>query len=171
MDVHLLDFAGCVFRRVRFEDVRAQIVHFSNCRMEGCDFSGMTFCNGTMTRAEFVGCRATGATIDRTKMQDVLFCDTVERCVTVAGCKLERVEMTGCDLSGAMWLETRLSALQLTRCRLRETEFQATPLRGVDLSDCQLEGLAAAPELLRGATVALDQAPLILGLFGVRVRL
>lgn len=58
----------------------------------------------------------------------------------------------------------------LARCRLNGAEFQATPLKGVDLSDCELENLALAPELLRGATVALDQTPLILGLYGVRVR-
>lgn len=168
---HVLDFAGCVFRRVQFDAVQPSRTHFSNCRFENCDISGLSFKDGTLTRVEFIGCRGAGTSIDRTKLKDVLFKDCQLNYLTLSASKLERVEFSGCDLTQAMFLDLAQKDLVLSRCCLRAAEFQSTSLKDVDLSDCVLDGIALPPDLLRGAIVSLDQAPLILGLYGIKINL
>ena len=65
VDLPALDFRGCLFRRVQFSDLRARRTFFTNCRFESCDFAGQTFRDGTVSRAEFVGCRGAGAAFGR----------------------------------------------------------------------------------------------------------
>ena len=166
-----LDFAGCVFRRVRFAAIDARRVHFSNCRFEQCDFSGLPFKDGTLTRVEFIGCRGAGCTFEHMKMKDVLFDQCQLNYLTLAACHMERVEFIDCDLSHSMLFESAQKEFVLARCRLVASEIQATPLKGVDLSECDLQQISIQPELLRGATIQLAQTPMILGIFGVQVKL
>lgn len=171
MEADLLDFAGCVFRRVQFAAVNARRVHFSNCRFEHCDLSGLPFKDGTLTRVEFIGCRGTGCAFERMKIKDVLFDQCQMNYLTLASCKLERVEFSGCDLSHAILFENVPKEWSLSNVRLCEAEIRGTSLKGVDLSDCEIDGIRVQPESLHGATVQLAQAPMLLGVFGVRVKL
>lgn len=171
IDAHILDFVGCTFRRVQFSDIRVSRVHFANCRFEQCDLSGLPFKDGTLTRVEFIGCRGTGCTFDHMKMKDVLFRDAQLNYLTLAACQAERVEFEGCDLSHAMLLESTQKDFVLTRCRLSAAEIQGTSLKDVDLSDCELDGISVRPENLRGTTISLTQAPSLLAVFGVQVKL
>lgn len=167
----MLDFVGCIFRRVQFSQIDMQRVHFANCRFEQCDLSGLPFKDGTLYRSEFIGCRGTGWLLDRMKIKDVLLKDCQLNYLTVSSCQLERVEFVDCDLTHSMFFESTQKSFSLSGCRLTDTEIQGTPLKDVDLSTCELQGLTLPSDLLRGATVGLDQAPQILGLLGIKVRL
>lgn len=74
-------------------------------------------------------------------------------------------------MTQGLFQECEQKDLALTGCKLMGAEIQSMLLKGVDLSECVLDGIAVAPELLRGVTVSLEQAPLILGLYGVKIRL
>lgn len=167
----MLDFTGCVFRHVRFAGLHVDRIHLSNCRFEQCDLSGMTFRDGTISRTEFITCRCTGCTFDRMKFKDALFRETQLRYFTLSDCHLERLAFEDCDLSHAILFHTAQKELELLRCSLAETELQETPLAGVDLSTCALEGISTVPELLRGTIISLDQAPLLIPLFGISIKL
>lgn len=170
ISARMLDFVGCIFRRVTFSDLHIDRVHFANCRFEQCDLSGLPFRDGTLNRVEFVGCRGTGCIFDRMKMKDVLFKDGQLNYLTLSSCQAERIEFIDCDLSRSMFFETRQKDLLFDRCKLNESEFQGTLLKDVDLSSCSIENITLPSDLLRGATISLDQSPSILGLFGVRIR-
>lgn len=171
LDGKLLDFTGCVFRKVQFINLNVQRVHFSNCRFEMCDLSGLPFRDGTLNRVEFIGCRGTGCNFEAMKMKDVLFEKCQMNYITLSSNKLERVEFIDCDLSHGMIFENAQKDLVLSRCRLHSAEVQGTPLKDVDLSDCELDGIVLQTECLRGAVIQLAQAPMILGVFGVKVKI
>ena len=171
VDARLLDFTRCTFRRVQFADLRIDRTHFTDCRFEQCDLSGLPFIDGTMTRVEFIGCRGTGAHLDRMKIKDVLFENCQMNYLTLSDCKAERMEFSGCDLSHMMLFSTNQKELVFDRCNLRSAEISGTPLGGVDLSTCDLEGIVTHGEMLRGTSISLSQAPSLLNLFGIRVKL
>lgn len=171
IEENMLDFVGCVFRRVQFSLIDVQRVHFSNCRFEQCDLSGLPFRDGTLTRVEFIGCRGTGCVFDRMKMKDVLYEHCQMNYMTISSCRMERVEMLDCDLSNAMLFESEQKDLNIQKCHLRFAEIQGTLLKDVDLSECELDGIRLGADCLRGATIELAQAPMILGLYGINVKL
>lgn len=171
IDENMLDFVDCVFRKVQFAQIDVQRVHFSNCRFEQCDISGLPFRDGTLNRVEFIGCRGTGCNFDRMKIKDLLFQDCQMNYLTLAGCRMERVEFIDCDLTHAVLFENTQKDMELTRCRMVSAEFQGTSLKDVDLSSCELDGIVLQMDCLRGATIQFDQAPMILGTFGIKVKL
>ena len=171
VDLPALDFRDCLCRRVQFSYLRARRTFFTNCRFESCDFAGQTFRDGTVSRAEFVGCRGAGAAFEKMKLRDVLFRDCRLSDATLAECDLGRVELADCDLSRSMLYECAQKELVLEKCNLTEAELSGTSMAGVDLSGCTLDGLIAHGELLRGATVSMDQAPLLMALFGISVKI
>ena len=166
----MLDFVGCVFNKVQFSDLNLQRVHFLNCRFDQCDLSGLPFRDGTLNRVEFVGCRGTGCAFDRMKIKDVLFQECQMNYLTLAACRMERTEFIGCDLTHAMLFESEQKDTTFEQCRLISAEVQSTSLRNIDLSSCELDGIGIQPESLRGATISLMQAPLIMNIFGVKVK-
>lgn len=171
IETDILDFSRCTFKRVQFAALHARRTHFTDCIFEQCDLSGFPLLNGTLTRAEFIDCRGTGASLDRLKMKDVLFRDCQLNYLTVSDCLLERVEFISCDLTHLMLFGSRQKELVLNGCRMHQAEISATSLSGVDLSRCELEGITAQGESLRGAAVSLSQAPFLLALFGIQVKL
>lgn len=171
VDARLLDFTRCTFRRVQFADLHIDRTHFTDCRFEQCDLSGLPFIDGTMTRVEFIGCRGTGTHLDRMKVRDVLFQNCQLNYLTLSDCKIERMEFSECDLSHMMLFGTTQKDLFFDRCNLSSAEINSTSLAGVDLSTCELEGIITQGEMLRGAAVSLSQAPYLLNLFGIHVKL
>lgn len=167
----VLDFSGCLFRRVHFSQVHATRIYFSNCRFEQCDFSGMRFRDGLFGRVEWIDCRGVGSSWDRMKIRDALFSDCQFNYLNLTECQLERVEFQGCDMTNSTLFSTKQKELSLENCRLNAMELNETRLKNVDLTTCELEGLIAQTEALRDATISVAQAPLILGIYGIRVRL
>lgn len=171
IEERMLDFVGCTFRKVQFAQVNAQRIHFSNCRFEQCDISGLKFRDGTLNRVELIGCRGTGCVFDHMKMKDVLFQDGQLNYMTLSSCRLERVEFVNCDLSKGMIFETSQKELVFSRCRLNAVEFQESPMKDVDFSDSELDGIIMQADTFRGATIQMTQAPIIMGVFGIKVKI
>jgi uncharacterized protein YjbI with pentapeptide repeats len=84
---------------------------------------------------------------------------------------MERTEFNHCDLSNMMLFASRQKDLTLNGCKLNRSEINATSLAGVDLSDCEMESLITQGENLRGAIISADQAPFLIPLFGIHVKL
>lgn len=171
IEADLLDFTRCTFRKVQFAGLHINRTHFTDCIFEQCDLSGLPLCDGTLNRTEFIGCRGTGATLDRLKMKDVLFRDCQLNYLTISDCVMERTEFNHCDLSNMMLFASRQKDLSLNSCKLNRSEINATSLAGVDLSDCEMESLITQGENLRGAIISAGQAPFLIPLFGIRVKL
>jgi len=171
IEADLLDFTRCTFRKVQFAGLHVNRTHFTDCIFEQCDLSGLPLRDGTLTRTECVGCRGTGAVLDRLKMKDVLLRDCQLNYLTISDCVMERVEFDNCDLSHMMLFASKQKELEMRSCKLNHAEFNATSLAGVDLSDCELESLIAQGETLRGATISAGQAAFLIPLFGIQVKL
>ena len=61
--------------------------------------------------------------------------------------------------------------LLLSGCDLTRAEIIETPMKGVDLSDCAIDALRTSVAWLEGTTVSLAQAPALLSLCGIRLKL
>ena len=101
--------------------------------------------------------------------------DTFRDCacayVNLAESKLEQVTLSGCDLREASLSQLRLKRFVLDSCDLTRAEVFRTRLRGVDLSTNTIEALRISEDLseIRGTRMALDQAPDVLAMLGIRL--
>ena len=117
------------------------------CLLEGC-----TLLSCDLTRVELLDCQWRGANWD---------CSI-----------LERVRLTGCDLSEGWLSGCRLRRFEVRDCRFIKTGFFKTDLEGIDFRTCRLEGITVSDtgRELRGAIVGPEQAVELARLLGLVVR-
>ena len=170
IDTGLLDFSGCVFIGVHFGACAVDRLHFTDCRLVRCDLSGLRLREGALRRVALEGCRAAGAQFEGMILRDAAFYDCDLRYAGFSRCRMQDAAFADVRLDRSIFHSCAKKGLLLERCDLTEAELVGSPLQGVDLSTCTLDGLRAAPALLAGTTAALDQAPALLGLFGIRLK-
>lgn len=98
--------------------------------------------------------------------------DTNLSFANLAGSKIERGRLKGCNLAEASLSQLRFKGgIVFDRCDLTRAELFQTRLEGADLSGCEIAGirLSDAKTELRGAKIAPEQAIDLVGLLGVRV--
>ena len=113
----------------------------------------------------------TGAAFDHMALRDVRFIGCQLTYASLSMCKLQDAAFEECVLRGAYLNSCTQKELMLSRCDLSAAEVLRTPLTGVDLSTCKLEGIRSEIGCFRGVVISLDQAPLLLGLAEIQVKL
>lgn len=142
---------------VSLAGARVEPLELSNTSFRQMDLSNATLGQVTARRVEFLGCRATGLSIDFTLAQDVYF----------EGCQLDftnfRIGQTknalvfkSCTFTEAAF-SGDLSNVVFNDCELTKTEFEATKAAGCDFTGSRLAGIQGILTL-RGASLDMEQA-------------
>ena len=166
-----LEFSRCCFRLVTFHPSSVECLHFTDCLFEKCDLSGLRLTGGVFRRVRFDGCRCMGLSLERADLRDVSFADCVLNYLSLTACKLRDVAFSRCQMENAMLYACRQEGLILDTCGMTCAEIVETKLAGVDLSNCEIGGLRASIQCLEGAQASLMQAPTLLSLCGIRIKL
>ncbi|MGX8177595.1 pentapeptide repeat-containing protein [Exiguobacterium artemiae] len=152
-----VSFAGLVFERATFENVRFEQCDLTGCQFqdsrfhrvvfEDCRLTGIQFETNTIDHVTIKGCQANYAQIIRTALRHVLIEQTAMR-------ESHFFEMKPIDL--------RFDEVDLT-----ESQWVETALQGLDLRHADLSGLTIDPRFLPGAIVTESQAITFARLLGL----
>lgn len=147
------DFAQTVFRECSFIDCTFHECNFSMAQMPGtslkkaiftnCKLLGIRFdaCNDFLFEVAFTGCALDYAWFSGKKMSKTPFRDSSLRGVNFSGTDLSSAELTKCDLSDAVFDETKLDGADLTEAYGFRIDPDFNSLKKAKFSLDGLEGL------------------------------
>lgn len=152
-----VSFAGLVFDRASFENVR-----FEQCDLTGCQFRDSRF-----HRVLFQDCRLTGVQLEETILDHV----TVKACqanyLQVIRTSLRQVTFEQTAMRETQFFEGKLIDLRFEDVELMESQWVETPLKGLDLRQADVSGITIDPRFLTGAIVTEGQAIAFARLLGL----
>jgi uncharacterized protein YjbI with pentapeptide repeats len=131
-----------VLRRLRCRRVVFDTCDFANSRWLDCELGDVAF----------IDCRFTGASLAGGRLDDVLVRESQLRLAKLSHLGRPHALLEGCDLRGALLMESDLSDTRFAACDLSDAELFNVDLQGADLRDNELAGLRGVG-CLRGATV------------------
>ncbi|HWS36630.1 MAG TPA: pentapeptide repeat-containing protein [Actinoplanes sp.] len=136
-----VEFAQCRFRAARLAGAVLPKVRLTDCRSEGSDWSNTRAENGTMERLAFTGCRMTGLAFNGGLLRSVTFTDCKVDLTNWRFARFDKVELTGCNLSGADFTNTDLRGASFVDCDLTGAQFANATMRGARFQRCELSGI------------------------------
>ncbi len=171
MDVWLsgLQAEGEEAASVRIESSRLEDVTLRRCDLRGleardvvferCDLTASDFSESHFLRAEFRGCRLSGAVLSMSTFEDVRFVDCKADLLNLRMAEGERVWILGSNLHEADFYSAKLRSSRVLDCDLSGSEFSGADLSGTRLQGSRLDGARGAAGL-HGIEVDSSQAAL-----------
>lgn len=154
---------------------RATVLHAEGLRLRACRFTTVDAAGAPMERAgwrecEIVDSRFTGAKLNETHMEGVVFKSCKMNLVQCQSSKLRRSRFEACDLRGAYFNGSDLTGTVFEGSDLTGADFSGAILAGCDFRRAFIEDVRIAPEQLGGVIVTSDQALYLARLFGLDIR-
>lgn len=169
-DFSHLDCVQVVFRGCRLIGVDFSRSFFDRVRWERCDLSGCRFSECSFREAVFLDCRGEGCTFAQSAFSPTRVEEGSWRYANFTKTSWKTGLFQDCRLIQGVFSQVRHRNLAFRRADLTGADFFQTSLRGVDLSTCEIRGLTLSQDHqeLRGAVLALEQAPDVAALLGVK---
>jgi fluoroquinolone resistance protein len=190
IDLSNLDMTGwrfeeCILKRTNFTSVALEYAAFVRCRgpfvnfaaaklgearMENCDFNNGTYHGATVTEAQFIGCKLTGADFTRARTNAIIFKETILSAAYLSGISfrktaVDQVDFCMADLSKCDFRDAIFYDSSLREANLVDARFEGADLRGADLGGIRLNDARR----FRGATISRAQAGALLAEMGLKV--
>lgn len=143
-----------------------------DCTLKDCDLANADLTEAFLARSRLVGCKLEGAALRGAYLRSCRLLDCQCRYLGAGEAKLEATRLVRCDLTEAFLSEVKLvRGSRLEACDLTRADLFRTRLSGVDLTTCEIAGIQTSESHaeLRGARIALEQAPIIAAMLGVRI--
>ena len=169
-DFSHLDCVQVVFRGCRLMGVDFSRSFFDRVRWERCDLSGCRFSECSFREAVFLDCRGGGVHLRPERLLPHPGGGGLLAVRQLHQDQLEDGPLSGLPPDPGGVSQVRHRNLAFRRADLTGADFFQTSLRGVDLSTCEIRGLTLSQDHqeLRGAVLALEQAPDVAALLGVK---
>jgi uncharacterized protein YjbI with pentapeptide repeats len=136
----------------RFEGAELRRLHCRQVVFETCDFANTRWFDCELSDVAFLDCRFVGVSITGGGLSAVLMRDCLAQLAKLSHLGRPHALLEGCDLRGALLMESDLSELRFAGCDLEGLELAGVTLAGSDLRTNELAGLKGVA-CLRGATV------------------
>jgi len=136
----------------RFADAELRRLRFEQVVFETCDFANTSWFDCDLDEVAFVGCRFVGASITGGRLSAVLLRDCLAQMAKLSHLGRPHALLQGCDLRGALLMESDLSETRFADCDLGGLELFNAGLVGTDLRGNELDDLKGVA-CLRGATI------------------
>lgn len=149
---------SCIFRNVVFQECTFKNIDFVDVVFEHCDMSNIEMTDGSIMRAQFIGCKLVGSKFDNNHMKDVLFKDSVCSYANFSYSKLQNVAFEKCRIEEGVFQEVNHKNLGFMENIMNNAYFNKTPLNKIDFTTCEINGLNAEIPDLEGAVVTTMQA-------------
>jgi uncharacterized protein YjbI with pentapeptide repeats len=154
---------------VRIESSRLEDVTLRRCDLRGleardvvferCDLTASDFSESHFLRAEFRGCRLSGAVLSMSTFEDVRFTDCKADLLNLRMAEGERVWILDSNLREADFYSAKVRSSRVLGCDLSGSEFSGADLSGTRLQGSRLDGAKGAAGL-HGIEVDSGQAAL-----------
>ncbi len=135
-----------------------------------CDFNNMDLSNQSFYRCVFADCRMIGIDLHESVFRDCLFQKCRMDMANLSKADLKDCAFIDCQLSQASLMELKQKSLKMENCDLSEAELSGADLRDLDVSNCRLSGVIADLNCLKGLVVSDEQALMLSGLLGIRIK-
>jgi uncharacterized protein YjbI with pentapeptide repeats len=175
LDFSEVDAAGVLFeqvlvRHVGFFGAHLERMRLFDCRLEGCELSGVILEQARLRRVELSGCRMLGANLGEGMLEDVRFveCNLEGALFGMANFKAVRFEQ--CILKTASFESADLSGVVFERCDLTKADLRGAKLKGADFSSSTIDGMQIGLADLAGVIIAAHQAAQVVNLMGVVIK-
>ena len=165
-----IEFNGCAFKNVNFDDECIKNVDFIDCIFDSCNLSNFYTSAKLFLRCKFSNCSFIGASLFDSSIRHVIFKECNMSYVNFSS-SLNSVLFYECNLSKGRFFENKFQNVIMDKCNLTDTEIYKTKLDGMDLSNCNLEGIIADINSIKGVTTDLIGASYLARLFGVNIKL
>ncbi|MGX8237652.1 pentapeptide repeat-containing protein [Exiguobacterium undae] len=152
-----VSFAGLVFERATFENVR-----FEQCDLTGCQFQDSRF-----HRVVFEDCRLTGIQFETNTIDHVTIKGCQANYAQIIRTALRHVAIEQTAMRESHFFEMKPIDLRFDEVDLMESQWVETALQGLDLRHADLSGLTIDPRFLPGAIVTESQAITFARLLGL----
>lgn len=169
-DVSELEFNGCVFKKVNFNQNNLDHCTMIDCVFEHCDLSNVDASSSCFRRVEFIRCNLVGTDCSRSVMEDVLINKTNVRFGNFSASQLRNCEWKDSKFDEASINDCRIKDLVLADCSFVGAEFLHTPLKHVDFSSCMIDGIMLSGSELKGVIVSEIQAVSLARLLGIVIK-
>lgn len=131
---------------------------FDNWHFERCDMTRTGFTCSECEDAQFLSCRAAGASFDSADLsgatiQDGDFNNASFRRATLQHARLSRVKMTGVDLTEAEIIGLSVEDILFGLAKLPRLSFRKAVLKGIDFSDADLPACDFSGATFRGCSL------------------
>ncbi len=136
----------------RFEGAQLRRLRCRRVVFEQCDFANSTWLDCDLGDVAFLGCRLTGASISGGRLSELVLRDCQLRLARLSHLGRPQGLLEGCDLGGALLMESDLTELTFAGCEFNEAELFNVELGGCDLRGNELDGLRGVG-CLRGAKI------------------
>jgi uncharacterized protein YjbI with pentapeptide repeats len=152
-----VDMRDVLARGGRWSGVILERFLGTELRFENCDLAGFVLRGDSFVqRAEFVGCRMTGAVFAGTKLRDVSFVSCTLDEANLRMLDAESVDFEQCSLLATDLYSAKLVKTRFADCDMRGAVFTKATLSECDLRTSRLEDIVGA-DALRSSTIGADQ--------------
>lgn len=165
-----MTFDSCIFNKIDFSNMILNNVSFLDCIFRECDLANKEFENIFIIRTEFFNSRLTGVNISKSKLQDVLFGDSLMNYFAISDCAVENTEFINCNLISSRLFNLKLKNTEFKESVMRDFEVINTSLKGIDLSTDEISNLLVNIGDIAGIKVNMSQAIDLLKLLEIEVK-
>jgi uncharacterized protein YjbI with pentapeptide repeats len=157
LDLRSEQLTGLTFETVRVKGCRLGGAELRRLRcrrvvFDTCDLANSRWLDCELGDVAFLDCRFTGASIAGGRFADLVVRACQLRLAKLSHLGRPHAQLEGCDLRGALLMESDLSDARFAACDLSDAELFNVDLQGSDLRGNELDGLRGVG-CLRGATV------------------
>ncbi|MHC5215817.1 pentapeptide repeat-containing protein [Enterococcus sp. LJL128] len=170
IDFHHLFFKECHFKKLLLPGSRLRHFECVNVVFENCDFSNADWIGSSFHQVEFRGCKLTGINFAEGYFKDCLFDDCMLDYASFAASTLKVTHFEKNRLNQSDFTEVDWQHLKLTDCELTQSQWFHTKLNKLDLSENRFDAIAFSPESIRGLIINAEQALVIAGTLGVKIK-
>lgn len=129
-------FEECTFEACSFITCRFERLRFLGCRLEGCVLSAVTPMNCRFEKVDFTSCKVIGIDWTRTlETRDMHFRDCQLNYSNFRFLDMPGLEMVGCEVKDADFIETRLKKAVFRKSDLEKTRFFKADLTEADFRE------------------------------------
>ena len=165
-----LEFNGCVFEKVSFNQHDFDHCTLIDCVFDHCDLSNVDLTSSCLRRVEFRQCNLVGLDASVCVNEDVLLYRCNARLSNLSGSQIKNCEWKENRMDESSINDCRIKGLDVDQCVLTGAEFLHTPLNKVDVSTSVIDGIALSGTELKGIIVSPYQAVALAKILGIVVK-
>lgn len=170
--VHGLELTHARLSGVRLPGATLDEAELVDVVWEDCDLAGLTLASTVLRRVAFRRCRLSALVAAELVGSDVAFLECRMEEAWLRASRLERVDLSACDLTGSDWYGARVTSGRIRDSRLDGAELSQAKLDGVALHGTSVDGIrgsGALRKLVIGPEQVMDVALAVFPSLGIRV--